>query len=97
MKARRVTLGFVLLAACCALAVPAQAKAPAVCGQLTTAKIAAQKHRVAYLTKLLPAARHAGFGIGPLLTLEVAALKAKNRAAAAHYLTLLGNACKRAS
>lgn len=90
-----------VFAAVCALvavetAASATVAAPAVCAKLTTSKIAAAPNRVAYLTRLLPAARHAGYGIGPLLTLEVRALKAGNHASAARYLTLLGNACKRA-
>lgn len=91
-----------VLAVACALAVAVETSAsapvaaPAVCAKLTTSKIAAAPNRVAYLTRLLPAARGAGYGIGPLLTLHVRALKAGNRASAARYLTLLGNACKRA-
>lgn len=78
------------------LAVPAGASAQVpVCAKLTTSKLASQKNRVAYLTKQLPAARHAGYGIGPLLTLSVRALKAGKRADFARYFTLLQKACAR--
>lgn len=94
---RLIALPALALALSAPTAHASTAKAPAVCGKLATSKIAAQQNRVKYLTSLLPAARHAGFGIGPLLTLEVAALKSKHRAAAARYLVLLGKACQRAN
>lgn len=73
------------------------AAAPPVCAKLSMSKVAAQSNRIAYLTRLLPEARNAGYGIGPMLTLEIRALKSGNHVAAARYMGLVNNACKRAS